>query len=76
MPFAVTWMDLENIILSEVSQKERQTLCDVTCVLNLKYDTNELTYKAETDSQPENRLVVVEAHGKKGLGVCPSLSWD
>ena len=23
MPFATTWMDLENIILSEVSQKEK-----------------------------------------------------
>ena len=23
MPFAATWMDLENIILSEVSQKEK-----------------------------------------------------
>ena len=23
MPFAVTWMDLENIILSEVNQKEK-----------------------------------------------------
>ena len=25
MPFAVTWMDLESIILSEVSQTERET---------------------------------------------------
>ena len=24
MPFATTWVDLENIILSEVSQTERQ----------------------------------------------------
>ena len=28
MPLAATWMDLEIIILSEVSQ--RQTLCDIT----------------------------------------------
>ena len=41
---------------------------------NLKYDTNELIYERETDSQTENRLVV--AKGKRGwardgLGV-----WD
>ena len=24
MPFAVTWMDLESVILSEVSQKEKE----------------------------------------------------
>ena len=26
MPFAATWMDLEIIILSELSQKERNTI--------------------------------------------------
>ena len=45
MLFAATWMDLEIIIPSEVSQKERQILCDITYMWNLKYDTNELIYK-------------------------------
>ena len=32
MPFAATWMDLEFIILSEVSQTEKDTmLYDITC---------------------------------------------
>ena len=39
------WMDLEMIILSEVSQK--QILYDVAHMWNLKYDTNELIYKTE-----------------------------
>ena len=43
MPFAATWMQLEVIILSEVSQKEKDKYH--TCMCNLKYDTNELTYK-------------------------------
>ena len=30
---------------------------------NLKYDTNELIYKTETDSQTENRLVVAKGRG-------------
>ena len=30
---------------------------------NLKYDTNELNQKTETDSQSENRLVVAKGDG-------------
>ena len=52
MPFAATWMDLEIIILSEVSQKGKDQISyDITHMWNLKYDTNELIYKTETDSQ-------------------------
>ena len=50
MPFAETWMDLEIIILSEVSQT-RTILYDITDMWNLKNSTNELVYKTETDSQ-------------------------
>ena len=49
LPFAATWMDLENIILSEVSQMERQILYDTTYLWNLKNNTNELIYKTEAD---------------------------
>ena len=35
-------MDPEIIILSEVSQKERQILYDITYMWNLKYDTKKL----------------------------------
>ena len=42
--------DLEFIILSEVSQRERQIPCDFTYIWNPKYDTNESIYKTETDS--------------------------
>ena len=50
MPFAATWMDLEIIILREVSQKEKDKY-DITSMWNLKHDTNELIY--ETDSQTQ-----------------------
>ena len=53
MPFAVTWMDLEIIILSEVSQTERQISYDIIYTWNLKYDPNELIYKIEIDLQTE-----------------------
>ena len=45
-------MQLEVIILSEVSQKDRegQIAYDITSVWNLKCDTNELIYKTKTDT--------------------------
>ena len=44
MPFAETWMDLEIIILSELSQKEKEIPYDTTYMWNIKYDTSELVY--------------------------------
>ena len=40
-------MNLEIIVLSEVSQIKT----NIIYVWNLKYDTNDLIYKTETDSQ-------------------------
>jgi len=48
MPFATTWMNLEIIILSEVSQRERQVSYDITYMWNLKSNANEMIYKRET----------------------------
>jgi len=44
MPFAATWMGLEIIILSEVSQREKDKyhMIHTTYMWNLKNDTNEL----------------------------------
>ena len=55
MPFAATWMQPEIIILSEVSQKEKDKnhfiSYDITYMWDLKYDTNEPICKTETNSQ-------------------------
>ena len=52
LPFVATWMDLEIILLSEVSQTKKDKYHDITYMQNLKKnDTNELIYKTETDSQ-------------------------
>ena len=51
MPFAVTWMDLEIIILSEGrSNRERQIIiwCHSYVESIFLNDTNELIYKIET----------------------------
>ena len=48
-----------------MSERERQKPYDITCIWALKYDTNELIYETETDSQTQSRLVVAK---RKGAG--------
>ena len=52
MPFAVTWMDLDIIILSEISQtvKDKHHMTSLICGI-LKKDTNQLIYETEIDMQ-------------------------
>ena len=45
MPFAATWMGLETLILSEIS--ERQIPYDITYNWNLRYSTNEPFHRKE-----------------------------
>ena len=51
MPFAATWMDLENTVLSEVSQTEKDKCYMTSHMWNLKNNTNESIYETETGSQ-------------------------
>ena len=60
MPFAATWMELEIVILSEVSQIEEEISSDTTCMWNLKTKkgTNELFYKTKIESQTQETSVI------------------
>ena len=52
MPFAAAWMELEIIILSEVSQTDKDKYHMISLICGIfKNDTNELIYKAAIDSQ-------------------------
>ena len=47
-------------------EKGRQTPYDITYMWNLKYDTNELIYKTETDL--ENKVMVTKGEkGREGI---------
>ena len=60
MPFAAIWMNLEIIILSEVSQKEKDRY-HIT-YMYLKHDTNDLK-NSFTDT--ENKLMVNKREGRR-----------
>ena len=53
MPLAATQMDLESVILSKVSQTEKE-IYDIPYMQNLKRNnTNEFIYKTEMNSQTQ-----------------------
>ena len=73
MPFAASWMDLENIRLSEISHIERQILHDITCMWNLKIIQINL-YTKQKFTVIENKFTVTKREregGRDKLGV-----WD
>ena len=65
MPFATTWMDLETVILSEVSHRRRNIVWHSLYVESKKNDANELMYKIERDSDLENELMVAMVGGHR-----------
>ena len=53
MPFAATWMELETLILSELSQKEKDKYHMMSHIWNLKYGTNEPFLRKENHGLAE-----------------------
>ena len=72
-PFTPIWLDLEVIIVREVSQKEKDKHHVITFIWNLKHDTNDLIYKTEKRlMDTENKPMFTKGergHGRDKLGV-------
>ena len=73
MPFAATWMDLEIIILSEVSQRKINTQYHLY-EESKKNDTNEHIYRTEIDSQTQKTNYGYQR--RKGEGTDKLGVWD
>ena len=64
---AATWRQLEVLILSEVSEKEKDKYYDITYMWNLKYGTDEPTCTTETASGRE-QTCGYRGGGRRGEG--------
>ena len=67
MPFAATWMDLEIVTLSEVSQTEKDKYMTLLICGIFKKGTNELIYKTEIEPQMQKTNLWLPG-GKGGEG--------
>jgi len=58
LPFTSTWLDIENTVLSEISQTEKKQLYDIIYIWyhknNIKKTVKGFTYKTET-SRPRKQ---------------------
>ena len=63
MPFATTWMDIEMIILSEVSQTKINVIYQFQVESNKNY-TKELIHKTETN------LKILKVNVRLSMGKC------
>ena len=67
MPFAVRWMQLEMLILSEVSQKEKDNYHMTSHIWNLIYSTNEPFPRKENHGHGEQTCGCQVGGGGSGL---------
>ena len=69
MPFAATWMELETLILSEVSQKEKDKYRVISHISGIQYMAQMNLSTGKKIMDLENRLVVAKRKGKEGDGL-------
>ena len=55
MPFASTWMQLEILVLTKFSRKDKIP-CAITYMWNLRYGTNEPVCKQKDSENRENEM--------------------
>jgi len=67
MPFAATWMELETLILNEVSQKEKDKYHMILDIWNLIYGTNKPFHRKETHGLGEETCGCQGGGGGSGI---------
>ena len=71
MTSAATWMDIEMIILSEMSETNTYYMILLICRIKKQYKGTYLHNSVETDSQTQkiNMLITKQEEGRDTLGV-------
>ena len=71
MPFLATWMELETLILSEISHKEKDKYHGIAYIWNLIYSTNEPFLRKENHGHGEQTCGCQGGSGREwdGLGI-------
>ena len=65
MPFAATWMELETLVLSELSQKKKVIYHMISLITGIEY-TAQMNLSTEKKIMDlENRLVVAGGRGER-----------
>ena len=72
IPFAATWMEAETLILSEVSQKDKDKYHTISLISGIYYMAQLNLSTAEKIMDLENKLVVAKGAGE-GVGGTGSL---
>ena len=67
MPFVITWMELQILILSEVSQKENDKYHMISLISAIYYMAQRTLSTEKKIMNLENRLVVAKGEGE-GVG--------
>ena len=68
VPFPEMWIDLETVIQSELSQKEKNKCCIISLICGIqKNGTAELIFKAEIETQMQRRNLWIP-RGEGGMG--------
>ena len=70
MPFAATWMELETLILSEVSHKEKGKYRMISHIWNVIHGTNEPFHRKETHGLGEQTCAC------QGGGSGSGMDWE
>ena len=71
MPFAATWMELGILILSEVSQKEKDKYHMISLISGITYTAQRKLSTEKKIMDLENKLVVA-----KGKGGGSGMDWE
>ena len=75
--FAETWMDLETVIQSEVSQKEKNKYRILTHLCGIqKNGTHELVCKVEIETQMQRRSIWTPRGESRGGGGGGGTNWE